>query len=284
MKRWKRAANHFMMSRIAVGLCCLVGSLVGSITVSAQELQRPVSQVKDPSAQDLLLQKVSLKADAAKNGVSKNGGGKSNVAGKRQASRDVDALEGLKQLKEGNQRFVSGKPRHPHENTAWRHLLEAGQHPFAVVLGCSDSRVPPELIFDQGFGDLFVVRVAGNVVDTDVTASVEYAIDHLDTQLIVVLGHSHCGAVTATLDHLTSIDDEPAEVVSLLYRIEPAIVGIDAKLPRQERIDCAVKKNVELAVRRLSRVPDLRRSIDAGKIKIVGAVYDMHTGKIDFQD
>ena len=200
------------------------------------------------------------------------------------ASKPVDALEALKRLKAGNARFVKGKPQHPHETSDWRHRLEREQHPYAVVLGCSDSRVPPELVFDQGFGDLFVVRVAGNVVDTDVTASVEYAIDHLDTQLIVVMGHSNCGAVTATLDHLSSPDGEPAEVVSLLYRIEPAIIGVPSDLPRTQRISSAVQRNVELAVRRLSRVPDLRRSINAGKIKIVGAVYDMHTGKIKVLD
>ena len=197
------------------------------------------------------------------------------------ASDTLDAVQAIKRLRDGNARFVAGKPQHPHETSEWRHQLEKEQHPFAVVLGCSDSRVPPELVFDQGFGDLFVVRVAGNVVDTDVTASVEYAIDHLDTQLIVVMGHSHCGAVTATLDHLANPDGEPAEVVSLLYRIEPAIIGIPDDLQRDKRIDRAVQRNVEIAVRRLSRVPDLRRSINAGRIKIVGAVYDMHTGKVN---
>jgi carbonic anhydrase len=193
----------------------------------------------------------------------------------------VDATEALRRLQEGNARFAAGKSKHPHETSNWRQLLESGQHPFAVVLGCSDSRVPPELIFDQGFGDLFVIRVAGNIVDTEVTASIEYAIDHLETQLVVVMGHTQCGAVTAALEHLADADGEPAEVVSLLYLIEPAIMDIPKDLPRQQKIDKAVRRNVELAVRRLSRVPDLRRSLNAGKIKIVGAVYDMHTGKIE---
>jgi carbonic anhydrase len=197
-----------------------------------------------------------------------------------QDSAAVDAVQSLKRLLAGNARFVAGSPQHPHEAVDWRHNLEKGQHPFAVVLGCSDSRVPPELVFDQGFGDLFVIRVAGNVVDTDVIASVEYAVDHLDTQLILVMGHSNCGAVSATVDHLANPDGEPAEVVSLLYQIEPAVVGLSGTMPRQQRIHQAVKRNVELAVRRLSRVPDLRRSINAGRIKIVGAVYDMHTGKV----
>lgn len=200
---------------------------------------------------------------------------------RKTGNESVSVNEALQRLRDGNARFVAGKPKHPHETSDWRHQLEKEQHPFAVVLGCSDSRVPPELLFDQGFGDLFVVRVAGNVVDTDVTASVEYAIDHLDTQLIVVMGHTNCGAITATLDHLTNAEGEPAEVVSLLYRIEPSTIGIPNDLPRSERINIAVKRNVQLAVRRLARVPDLRRSISSGKIKIVGAVYDMHTGKIN---
>ena len=194
----------------------------------------------------------------------------------------IDAVQALKRLREGNSRFVAGKPQHPHETFDWRRKLEDGQLPFAVVLGCSDSRVPPELVFDQGFGDLFVIRVAGNIVDTAIVASIEYAVDHLDTQLIVVMGHSHCGAVSATVDHLTDVGGEPAEVVALMYRIEPAVVEISPDMPREERIDRAVTQNVKLAVRRLSRVPDLRRSIKAAKTKIVGAVYDMHTGKVRF--
>jgi carbonic anhydrase len=194
----------------------------------------------------------------------------------------IDFEQALKRLREGNARFVARKSQHPHESPDWRVALEKGQHPFAVVLGCSDSRVPPELIFDQGFGDLFVIRLAGNVVDVDVIASIEYAVDHLDSPLIVVMGHSGCGAVTATLDHLADAEGEPAEVVSLLYRIEPAVIGIPADLPRQERLAQAIRRNVELAVRRLSRVPDVRRAVKSGGIKIVGAVYDMHSGKVEF--
>lgn len=194
----------------------------------------------------------------------------------------IAADKALALLHQGNARFVSGNAQHPHEGAQWRASIEGEQHPFAVVLGCSDSRVPPELIFDQGLGDLFVVRVAGNVVDVDVTASIEYAVDHLGTSLIVVMGHSGCGAVTATIDHFSDAGNEPAEVVSLLYRIEPAVIGLPADLPREERIDRAVKRNIQLAARRLSRVPDLRRGIREGRLKVVGAYYDMHTGKVSF--
>lgn len=196
----------------------------------------------------------------------------------------VNAEQALKLLQEGNQRFVAGNCQHPHEKPDWRQSLEAGQHPFAVMIGCSDSRVTPELIFDQGLGDLFVIRVAGNVVDTDVTASVEYATEHLGTQLIVVMGHTNCGAVSATVDHLTDAEGEAAEVVSLLFSIEPATFGLPEELSRKERIELAIQRNVQLAVRRLSRVPALHHRITSGEVKIVGAIYDMHTGKVQFLD
>lgn len=125
-----------------------------------------------------------------------------------------------------------------------------------------------------------MVCVAGNVVDTDVIASVEYAIDHLGTELILVMGHSHCGAVTATLDYLADVESEPAEVVSLLYWIEPAFAGFLDDLLLQQKIDLAVKRNVAIAVRRLSRVPDLHRRVNQGNVKIVGGVYGIHTGKL----
>ena len=198
--------------------------------------------------------------------------------------KTVYPAEALERLVQGNARFAAGKSKHPRETTDLRKFLEAEQHPYAVILGCSDSRVPPTLVFDQGFGDLFVVRVAGNIVDTDVIASIEYAIDHLDTRLIVVMGHTQCGAVTATIDHLASADGESAEVVSLLYRIEPAVIGISDDLPRKQRIDHAVRRNVELAVRHLTRVPDLRCCLNAGNIKIVGSIYDMHSGKVEVLD
>jgi carbonic anhydrase len=189
--------------------------------------------------------------------------------------------QALKRLMEGNARFADGHPRHPHETADWRLSLERGQHPYAVVLGCADSRVCPELVFDQGFGDLFVIRVAGNIVDVDVTASIEYAVDHLASKLVVVLGHSNCGAVTATLDHLTDSAGEPDEIVSLLYRIEPALVGLSENLPREELISQAVRKNVQFAVQRLSQVPDLRKNMRRNNLKIVGAVYNMHTGRVE---
>ena len=194
------------------------------------------------------------------------------------------ASAALTRLQEGNRRFIAGKSKHPHENRHWRAQLEGGQHPFAVVLGCSDSRVPPELLFDQGFGDLFVIRVAGNVVDTDVKASVEYAVHHLHTPLVLILGHTGCGAVTATVEHLKNPADQPKEVAALLSRIEPALRKVLDEGSRDQQISRSVKSNVKHAVRKLSSVGDLRHCIDAGEVRVVGAVYDMHTGKVNLVD
>lgn len=120
-----------------------------------------------------------------------------------------NAAEALARLKSGNARFVEGRTRHAHEGADWRKQLVADQKPFATILGCSDSRVPPELVFDQGFGELFVIRVAGNVIDTDVAGSIQYASRHLKTQLLVVMGHEGCGAVTATLAAIDGLAEEP---------------------------------------------------------------------------
>ena len=193
----------------------------------------------------------------------------------------MDAEAALQQLIDGNRRFVAGQSQHPHETSDWRHQLEAAQHPCATVLGCSDSRVSPELIFDQGLGDLFVVRVAGNIVDVDVAASVEYALHHLGTRLVLVLGHSHCGAVEATVDHLADDPEEPPEISTLLHRIEPALVGLPQDVPRDEQVAMAVTRNVEQSVTRLARLPAVDALITADGARIVGAVYDMHTGEVN---
>lgn len=197
------------------------------------------------------------------------------------ASPSVSAAAALEKLEEGNGRLVDGKMRHPHESRKWRRTIEGKQHPFAIVLGCADSRVPPELVFDQGFEDLFVIRVAGNIVDTDVTGSIEYGTHHLGARLVVVLGHTHCGAVTA-VDHLSESPGEPDEIVSLLYRIEPAVVGLPKDLDRDGLVAAAVGKNVRLAVRKLTRVPTLMKQVKKGEIRIVGAIYDMFSDKIRF--
>lgn len=183
----------------------------------------------------------------------------------------------LKRLMDGNKRFAEDHPKHPHERKSWREKLSSEQHPVACILGCSDSRVPPELLFDQGFGDLFVVRVAGNVVDTDVTASIEYATDHLDVPLVVVLGHEGCGAVAAALSPQEAIDREPLEIHKLIDQITPACCDKEGhKCPALE----AVEHNVEQSVKLLSEVQDLEHGLAEGHFRIVGAVYSLETGRV----
>jgi len=188
--------------------------------------------------------------------------------------------EALARLMAGNRRFVSGELKHPHLGKDWRKRLAGGQKPFATILGCSDSRVPPELLFDQGFGDLFVIRVAGNVIDTDVTGSVEYGVDHLSTSLVVVMGHDGCGAVTAALQADEDLNKEPNEIKSLVGKIKPATKWVDSKLEFPKRLRLSVEENVRASVKLLKAVPDLAKAEKANVAKIIGCVYDIATGNV----
>src|SRR5271156_6620299 len=187
----------------------------------------------------------------------------------------VTPQEALARLKEGNQRFASGQSRHAHESAALRHQLESGQHPFAIVLGCSDSRVPVELIFDQGLGDLFVIRIAGNIITDDVIGSIEYARIHLNAQLLVILGHEGCGAVTAALEARNHASSDPHGIQTIVKLIEPAIANIDTNAPLPERLNRAVESNVRWAQQELKRLPETRDL----SLHTVGAVYDLD-GKV----
>jgi carbonic anhydrase len=192
----------------------------------------------------------------------------------------TNASEALALLSKGNERFVAGSPRHGHESVARRKELIAEQHPFATVLGCSDSRVSTELLFDQGLGDLFVIRVAGNVVAADDLGSIEYAVDHLHTPLVLVLGHEGCGAVTAALESETARNKEAKEIQEVLALILPALKGIDPKLTLTERVSRAVESNVRWSIQRLQNAPDLKEKIAAGHLRIVGGVYELETGRV----
>lgn len=177
----------------------------------------------------------------------------------------------------GNERFVAGRPRHSHESIRRRRSLSGHQHPFAVVLACADSRVSPELILDHGLGDLFVIRVAGNVVAEDEAGSMEYAVRHLHTPLVMVLGHESCGAVTAALG---SVEDEPDELVALMGRIRPALRGIDRARPAHEQIAAGVEANVRRAVARIHEIIERERPAEAELPLVVGAVYDLESGRV----
>ncbi len=199
------------------------------------------------------------------------------------ADSGLSADEALKLLKDGNARYVDGKAGHPHQDAARRALTAGqGQHPFATVLSCSDSRVPLEVIFDQGIGDLFVVRVAGNVAATDEIGSMEYAVDQRGTPLVVVLGHSQCGAVGAVVEGAKL----PGSIGPLLDPIKPA-----ATKAKEENlgaaaavvIAAAIKNNVYQAMEDiLQKSPLIKAQVKAGKLKLLGALYELDTGQVQW--
>ncbi|MBA4019048.1 MAG: carbonic anhydrase [Pirellula sp.] len=190
--------------------------------------------------------------------------------------------EAIDRLKRGNARFAAGKTHHAHESADWRKHLVAGQQPFATILGCADSRVPVELVFDQGFGDLFVVRVAGNVIAPDVVGSLEYAAAHLSTPVIVVLGHQSCGAVTAALASIAAEKKELPGIQDLVKLIKPGLPKDLASVAADERVNVAVEANVRWSMLQLAGLPEAKRAIDAGRIAIIGAVYELTTGRVRF--
>lgn len=186
-------------------------------------------------------------------------------------------------LKAGNARFAAGKATHPRSGAARRkETADKGQHPFATVITCSDSRVPVELLFDQGVGDVFVIRVAGNVCDTDEVGSIEYGVDHLGTPIMVVLGHTHCGAVTAVVTKAKLHGSIPP----LVDNIAPAVKAARKQHPKlhgKALVPEAVKANVWQSIDDLFKTsPATRKRVKAGTLKVVGAVYDIRTGKVQW--
>jgi len=188
---------------------------------------------------------------------------------------NVSADEAVQRLKEGNQRFVEGKATHERQNADRRSEVAKGQKPFAIIVCCSDSRVSPEIVFDQGLGDLFVVRAAGEVVDDAGLGSIEYAVEHFGTQLVVVEGHSQCGAVSAAL----SGGEVHGHVRAVVDAIKPAIEK--AKSQPGDPLENAVLANVRQIAKRLEDAPPvLADRVKAGKLKIVGACYDLESGRV----
>jgi carbonic anhydrase len=191
------------------------------------------------------------------------------------------ARQAFERLKAGNARFSAGRPKHVHESLAWRTRLVDGQKPFATIVGCSDSRVPPELVFDVGLGELFDIRLAGNIIAEDVVGSLQYAVAHLHTPLIVVLGHESCGAVTAAVDEMLKPVHEPSHIEALLDLIKPGLSGLDLHQARKELIAQAVDANVRWSMKQLLAMPEAPRAIGAG-VSLVGAVYELGAGKVRF--
>ncbi|MFG3658774.1 carbonic anhydrase [Streptomyces sp. NPDC047706] len=185
--------------------------------------------------------------------------------------------QALRALDAGNHRWRTNSERHPHESPAVRQALTSGQHPFAVVLGCVDSRVPPELVFDQGLGDLLTVRSAGEVLDEAVLGSVAYGVLELAVPLVVVLGHQSCGAVRAAVEAEESGERLPERIQYLADRISPAI---DHTKDGDARVDATIDAQIRLVRSRLAAEPDLAARVTSGQLAVVGARYELTTQRV----
>ena len=219
----------------------------------------------------------------------------------------VSSSDAVSRLKEGNARFTAGNPQHPHETSDERaHMakdsyenagmislgmtgeqaakrraeLTKSQHPFAIILSCSDSRVPPEIVFDEGLGDLFIIRVAGNVLNDEGLGSIEYGVDILGARLILVLGHQSCGAVDAAMKTVAAKGKAPGHIQSLVTAIKPVVVST----PKGD-LETMIKANVKHVVEALrSSTPILKARVDSGDVQVIGGYYTLDTGAVTFLD
>jgi len=192
------------------------------------------------------------------------------------------ASEALERLRAGNDRFVQGTARFPTVQKEVLADLAKGQRPYATILGCSDSRVPPELLFDAGFGELFIVRLAGNVISPEVAGTFQYAAVHLRTPLFLVLGHEGCGAVQAALEAKFRGARERSRIEALLQNILPGLDGIDPTAPPDEQLRAGVEANVRWTMRQILETPEARAREAEGVLQLVGAVADIATGRVRF--
>ncbi|MFZ0481906.1 MAG: carbonic anhydrase [Desulfobacterales bacterium] len=194
------------------------------------------------------------------------------------AAKDGSTVSGdvtQQKLIVGNKRYVDARPSHPNQTPQHRTEVAKGQHPFAAILSCSDSRVPPEILFDQGLGDLFVIRLAGNILDDAALASLEYAVEHLGVKYIMVLGHERCGAVEAALKG----GEVPGHIGSLVKAIQPAVEK--AKNQPGDLLDNAVRANITIVVQQLkSSEPILEELVKKGDLTVVGTRYDLDDGVV----
>lgn len=202
-----------------------------------------------------------------------------NMPAYEYAPKGLSPQEGVARLKEGNKRFMAEALKNERFSAARRLSLVEGQSPFAVIVSCSDSRVPPEEIFDQGLGELFVVRTAGHVADESALGSIEYAVAFLGASLVVVLGHEDCGAVCAAMSGKQHI----GYMKSVVEAVKPAVEGVRASLGND--LCAAVQANVRYVVERIKKAePYLSSMVAEAKVQVVGAVYTFHDGKVTFLD
>lgn len=199
-------------------------------------------------------------------------------------ANQISAAQALQRLKDGNERFLRDRQRPqnvPRETLA---ELARGQHPFATILGCSDSRVSPERIFDAGLGELFVIRVAGNVFSPEIAGSLQYACSHLHTPLVVVLGHEGCGAIQAALQTMHQGVEHRSRIQLLVDSILPAAAAVNPKLPPEAQLAQAVENNVRWTIHAIMETPEAQARQAEGRIKLIGAIYEIQTGLVRFLD
>ena len=194
----------------------------------------------------------------------------------------ISADEAMRRLIEGNNRFLEGSARFPTVCKETLADLARGQQPFATILGCSDSRVPPELIFDADFGELFIIRVAGNVISPEVMGSMQYAGAHLHTPLFVVLGHEGCGAVKAAVDSKLDSVEHQSRIQILVNNILPGLPEFDSQAAPLERLAQAVEANVRWSMHQLLETPEGKRAVQEERAKLAGAVYEIASGRVRF--
>lgn len=195
-----------------------------------------------------------------------------------QTQAPISPDKALQLLKEGNQRFVAGNSIKPNQDINRIKEVASGQYPFATVVGCSDSRVPNEIIFDQGVGDLFIVRTAGQVSTYASWGSIEFAEEVLGTKLILVLGHTQCGAVSAAV----KLPEVPGHIVTLINAIKPAVEKAKASNP-QDLLDASIRENIRTQVEQLRNLePVLAKRVREGSVQIIGALYHLESGEVEF--
>lgn len=198
------------------------------------------------------------------------------------STTELIAAHALRRLLEGNERFVRGEGRSPLLRGHGRAELVEGQRPYATILGCSDSRVPPELIFDADLGELFVIRVAGNVVSPEVMGSIQYAGTYLQTPLFVVLGHEGCGAVKAALAAKFHSEKKAERVQLLLESILPGLAGVSEGLPAGQMLGNAIEANVRWSMHQVLETPEAQARVAEGNYMLLGAVYELASGRVRF--
>lgn len=235
-----------------------------------------IEGVSDPLPTDLPTDLERRILDAVRRGASME-----DIAGLKQA--DVQTPEAaIQALKDGNSRFFSGQGGNPDVGANQRRAQIMRQTPYAAILACSDSRVPVELVFDQGLGQLFVIRVAGNVVGESGLGTLEYAIKHLDIQLIMVLGHEGCGAVAAALLPPQQVAQEPEHLRRLIEKIQPCVSQMPPIRDKKARMREAVLNNVRYQAHMLRQTPYIAAAEQSGRIRVIGAFYEIGSGAVDF--